>query len=55
MDEMEKLKKECAEHEDFAIEANDILRELWNRDALPNNIKGRVAKLLEVPLTRKAI
>ena len=41
----------------FAIEANDLLREVWNQDLFKDNpiLKARLAKLLEIPLTQKIV
>lgn len=54
---MEKLgwDHECV-HKDFALEANDILRDVWNDGLFNNNpqMKERLRKLLQVRENQKA-
>ncbi len=45
------------DHKAFALEANDLLREVWNQGLFDDQpiLKARLAKLLGIPPSQKIV
>lgn len=54
---VKKLEKERDVHHKFAMDANEILRDLWNSGALDKQpiVKRRVAELYAIPMSTRTI